>query len=46
MSAEAKAGGLTEYIQHHLTHNAVPVGDATVEAESELPDPTTEKVQQ
>ena len=27
MSAEAKSGGLTEYITHHLTHNKGPVGE-------------------
>ena len=27
MSAEAASGGLTEYINHHLTHNNVPVGE-------------------
>ena len=27
MSAEAKSGGLTEYITHHLTHNTGSVGE-------------------
>ncbi len=29
MSAEAKAGGLTEYITHHLTHHNVAVGESS-----------------
>ena len=27
MSAEPSSGGLTEYIQHHLTHNTALLGD-------------------
>lgn len=35
MSAEpGSAGGLTEYIQHHLTHNAVQIGSGVVHLDS------------
>ncbi len=29
MSEKANAGGLTEYIQHHLTHHATPIGEGS-----------------
>ncbi len=35
MAAESgSSGGLTEYIQHHLTHNRVPFGDNAVHLDS------------